>query len=72
MSERVRITLDLSPRLNAEIERLAGERATSKADIIRFSVELLTVAERAKAAGMSVGAWLDVDGLRREREFVGL
>ncbi len=69
---RVRMTLDLSKRLNDEIERLAAERQISKADILRFAVELLSAADRAKRAGMLVGAWKEEHGTRKEREFVGL
>lgn len=72
MSGRVRMTLDLSTRLDADVERLAAARQTSKADILWFAVELLTSAMAAKEAGMTVGAWLDGNGTRVEREFVGL
>jgi 2,4-dienoyl-CoA reductase-like NADH-dependent reductase (Old Yellow Enzyme family) len=68
---RVRMTLDLSQRLNEEVERLAAERQISKADILRFAVEFLSAAERAKRQGMHVGAWIDEAGNRKEREFVG-
>lgn len=69
---RVRMTLDLSRRLNEEVERLAELRQTSKADILRFAVEFLATAENAKQSGMHVGAWKEADGFRKEREFVGL
>jgi hypothetical protein len=69
---RVRMTLDLSKRLNDEIERLAAARQISKADILRFAVEFLSAADRAKQSGMTVGAWTDSAGKRKEREFVGL
>lgn len=72
MSERTRMTLDLSPRLNGEIERLAAEKGTSKADIIRFAIEFLAAALAAKAAGMTIGAWVDQSSGRKEREFIGL
>ena len=70
---RVRLTLDLSRRLNEEVERLAAIKQTTKADILRFAVEFLSAAENARQAGMQVGAWKDDEtGGRREREFVGL
>lgn len=69
---RVRMTLDLSKRLNEELERLALTRQISKADILRFAVEFLAAADRAKQEGMQVGAWKDEDGARKEREFIGL
>lgn len=72
-ASRVRMTLDLSTKLNAEVERLAKENSTSKADVLRFAVELLTAAKAAKSAGMQVGAWAQKDnGNRWEREFIGL
>jgi hypothetical protein len=70
---RIRMTLDLSRRLNSEVERLAHTNGTSKADVLRFAVELLTAATAAKQAGMHVGAWTErPDGNRWEREFIGL
>ena len=69
---RVRMTLDLSRRLNEQLERLAAERQISKADIVRFAVEFLTAADHAKRAGMHVGAWKDEAGKRNEREFIRL
>jgi hypothetical protein len=69
---RVRLTLDLSQRLNAIVDRIAAENDTSKTDVLRFAIEFLGAAADAKKAGMHVGAWKDDDGKRREREFVGL
>lgn len=73
MSERVRMTIDLSTRMNGEIERVAEASAISKADVIRLSIALLSEALKCKAEGMHVGAWRDSDGQRSvEREFIGL
>ncbi len=71
---RTRLTLDLSERLNDAVERLAKERGMTKADVLRTAVEFLTMADAAKANGMRVGAWNEDEGngVRREREFVGL
>lgn len=70
---RVRLTLDLTKKLNTEVERLAQESGTSKADVLRFAVELLSAASDAKEAGMRVGAWKERDdGVRSERIFVGI
>ncbi|KQX38295.1 hypothetical protein ASD04_11855 [Devosia sp. Root436] len=66
------MTLDLSRRLNEQLERLATERQISKSDIVRFAVEFLTAADQAKRAGMHVGAWKEEAGTRKEREFIGL
>ena len=57
MSERVRMTLDLSHRLNATIERMAEQRQQSKADVVRAAIAALAAAEQAKSEGFSVGAW---------------
>lgn len=69
---RVRLTLDLSQKLNKIVDRIAAENDTSKADVLRFAIEFLGAASDAKKAGMHVGAWTEADGNRREREFVGL
>ena len=71
---RYRMTLDLSPRLNAEVERLAESIGATKADVLRAAIEFLSIADAARADGMHVGAWLDdaKSGQRKEREFVGL
>ncbi len=70
---RVRLTLDISQRLNAIVDSLAAEKDTTKADVLRFAVEVLSAATEAKKSGMHVGAWVeDADGTRREREFIGL
>lgn len=69
---RVRLTLDLSQKLNAIVDKIAAENETSKADVLRFAIEFLGAATNAKSDGMHVGAWKESDGTRREREFVGL
>lgn len=71
---RIRMTLDLSKRLNEVAERIANEKQTTKAEVLRFALEFLSAAENAKQAGMHVGAWSErnEDGTRVEREFVGL
>lgn len=69
---RVRLTLDLSQRLNAIVDRIAAENESSKADVLRFAIEFLGAATEAKKAGMHVGAWKEDGGTRREREFVGI
>jgi hypothetical protein len=70
---KVRLTLDLSQRLNTEVEEIAQLNGTTKADVLRFAIEFLTAATVAKRAGMNVGAWSeDANGNRRERVFVGL
>lgn len=70
MKGRVRMTLDLSARLNNELERLAEAKQTSKADILRFAVEFLALAFKSRSDGFHVGAWSETDTKRIEREFV--
>lgn len=70
---RVRLTLDISQKLNAIVDNLALENDTTKADVLRFAVEILSAATEAKKSGMHVGAWAEKpDGSRQEREFIGL
>ena len=70
---RVRLTLDISQKLNAIVDSLAAENDTTKADVLRFAVEVLSAATEAKKSGMHVGAWAeDADGTRHEREFIGI
>ncbi len=73
-TSRVRMTLDLSQRLNDVAERIAKNKQTTKAEVLRFALEFLSAAENAKESGMHVGAWSqnDTDGTRVEREFIGL
>jgi predicted transcriptional regulator len=71
---RFRMTLDLSPRLNTEVERLAESIGATKADVLRAAIEFLALADAARTDGMHVGAWTDdpKSGQRKEREFVGV
>jgi hypothetical protein len=72
--ERVRLTVDLSAQLNAELERMAAETGRTKAELLRLGIDFLSRASAAKQEGMTVGAWKDNhdSGVRREREFVGV
>lgn len=69
---RIRLTLDLSPRLNAVVERIAGNKGTTKADVLRAAIEYLEMAETAANDGLQVGAWRDTETKRTERVFNGL
>jgi predicted transcriptional regulator len=69
---RKRITMDLSLRLDNELERLATKTQRSKADIFRIAISYLLFIDKAIDDGMTVGAWKDGKDFRREREFVGL
>src|SRR5271157_4915563 len=48
---RVRLTLDISQKLNAIVDSLAAENDTTKADVLRFAVEVLSAATEAKKSG---------------------
>jgi hypothetical protein len=73
MSERQRLTVDLSAQLSAELDQLAAETGRTKADLLRLGVDFLSRANAARKEGMKVGAWVeDSDhNVRKEREFVG-
>lgn len=68
---RVRLTLDLSPRLNAVVEKIAASKGTTKADVLRAGIEYLEMAFSASDDGLNVGAWKDDKTVRRERVFGG-
>ncbi|MGJ4997291.1 hypothetical protein ACQR0Z_22905 [Bradyrhizobium sp. HKCCYLS3077] len=71
-TDRVRMTIDLSRRLNEKIEQIAKEKGASKADVMRLAIEFLEAGIKAKEDGLSVGGWgTDDKGNRHEREFVG-
>lgn len=65
---RARLTLDLSGRLNAELEQLSRETGRTKADLLRYGVDLLLRAHKAQEEGKTVGSWqeAEVDG-RKEK-----
>ncbi|ADI14424.1 ribbon-helix-helix protein, CopG family [Truepera radiovictrix] len=52
----VRLTVDLSPELNALLEELARASHTSKSEVLRRSIALMDFAQRAKREGKKVGA----------------
>jgi hypothetical protein len=74
IKERERITLDLSRRLNGIVERIAKEKDTTKADVLRVAIEYLEMADDASRDGLKVGAWKDDKdkNLRLERVFKGI
>jgi hypothetical protein len=71
---RARITLDLSNRLNGLVEKIAAEKETTKADVLRVAIEYLAMANEASHDGMKVGAWKDEKDKNRrlERVFGGI
>lgn len=57
MSDRFRLTLDLSKRLNDRLGTIADELETSRADLVRTALEMLIAAKEARDDGLKVGAW---------------
>jgi len=51
----IRLSLDVSPELNAALESLADRLGITKADVLRRAIVLYDVATKAKAAGQRVG-----------------
>jgi predicted DNA-binding protein len=69
---KIRLTLDLSQKLNAVVEKIAAEKGTTKADVLRAAIEYLDMADDASKEGMKVGAWKKEDNVRTERIFGGI
>jgi len=59
--ESIRLSLDLSPKTNSVLERLAGDVGVSKADVLRRSIALMEFAVEAKNQNRRLGAF-DKDG----------
>lgn len=73
--KRVRYTVELTDRLDHILGRIAGDKGSSKAEVLRFAIDFLDAGMRAKNEGMHVGGYLsdEKDGkLIREREFIGM
>ncbi|MEQ6340117.1 MAG: ribbon-helix-helix domain-containing protein [Gammaproteobacteria bacterium] len=60
-SSRVRLSLDVSSKVNDQLEALAEDEGTSKSDIMRKAIALVMVALQAKHKGQKLGT-LDKDG----------
>ena len=60
MSEKVRLSLDVSEHLYKEIEHMAEETGSTKADILRRALALMKVAVDEKQKGHRLGI-LDKD-----------
>jgi hypothetical protein len=71
-STRVRLTLDLTSKMNAIVDAIAKENDTTKADVLRQAIEFLATANSAKHSGMQVGAWKEEGDRRVERIFPGM
>ena len=77
MSEKVdrrRFTIELSNRLDAELEELANKLGRKKSELLRLAIEYILAADEAKSAGLKVGAWQqDESGnIESTREFIGI
>ncbi len=73
MSDKARLTLELSAKLNAEIERMAKERGESKVDILRDALALMITAQEASREGFKIGAWkTNENGQYEHQRFVGI
>lgn len=67
---RVRMTLDLSTRMNETLERMAARQGRTKTDVIRIALELFFSADEAREEGFTVGAYRETGTLREERVFI--
>ena len=66
----VRLNLLLSNELNTQIDKVAEERETTKADVLRKAIALYVAATAGKEKGLKVG--LARADQKLETEFVGL
>jgi predicted transcriptional regulator len=59
-NQKVRLSLDLSSQANNVLDELATQQSTTKADILRKAIELISVSMAAKQKGQRL-ALLDND-----------
>jgi predicted transcriptional regulator len=73
-TDRRRFTVELSDRLDKELDQLADNLGKKKSELLRLAIEYLLAANEAKNDGYRVGAWMsDSDGdVKSTREFLGL
>ncbi len=69
-NERSRLVVEFSVSQTAYIKRRAEDRGDSKADVLRDALTLLDRCERARADGLTPGAYGTIDGVPTRREFV--
>mgnify|MGYP001566118640 CR=1 FL=1 len=67
---RIRLTLDISTKVDDELTRLSGKMDTTKAGGMRRALSLLFATDAAKEEGLEVGAWKEEGGVRTERVFL--
>lgn len=53
--EKVRLSLDMSPEMNALLEKLATLTGGTKSDVLRKAVALMDVAVEGKQRGLKFG-----------------
>ncbi|MGB9182346.1 MAG: ribbon-helix-helix domain-containing protein [Pyrinomonadaceae bacterium] len=53
--EKIRLSLDISPELNALLEQLAAKTGGTKSDVLRKAIALMEVAVDAKRRGLKLG-----------------
>ena len=70
MSEKIRLSLQVSPELNQSLEAIADSTGASRTDIIRQAIALMMYAHNAKRDGRHLG--LVSDPTKLDTEIVGL
>lgn len=71
--KKIRLSLDISPDLNATLERLAQESHTSKSEVLRKAIALIDVAIDAKEQNQKLGVFENKDAQPHLiKEIVGL
>lgn len=68
--EKVRLNLQVSADLNAELEQIAAEHGITKGDVVRSAFALLKASHAATKNGYHVGASKDTNAL--DKEFIGV
>lgn len=66
----VRVTIDLSPKLNKVIEGIADETDTTKSNVFRKALALMEIASDARRRGLHFGVTSNPDNL--DREVIGI
>jgi predicted transcriptional regulator len=74
LKDRKRFTIELSNRLDNELEELSEKTGRKKSELLRLAIEYILAAQEAKEEGLKVGAWSigDSGELQSTREFLGI
>lgn len=70
MSEKVRLSLQVSEEINRMLEQIARETSSSKTDVFRQALALMKVAHEGKKQGRHLG--FVEDSRKLDTEIVGL